>query len=238
LAQSGGDYDLSWFTIDCGGGENNGGDYTLISTIGQADAGMMAGGGYILYGGFLAPEAIVSFVADFIVKDRIRIDRTVFRYECWVNLTNLSQYAVENVKLELVEVPDNMSIVDPCVSYLYIGAGETATSEDTCIIDVDRSTLINRAEVIWQITYEIAAGGQVMQQMSSSVLALEPQDVGITDITGDGIVDFEDLAILAGQWLREPGIPSADIAPPPDGDGMVDFQDFAELANHWLEIDN
>jgi hypothetical protein len=74
-----------------------------------------------------------------------------------------------------------------------------------------------------------------MQQMSSSILALGSQDVGAADITGDGIVDFEDLAVLAAQWLQTPGIPSADIAPLPDGDGVVDFQDFAELADHWLE---
>jgi len=51
-AQSGGTYDLSWNTIDGGGGTSSGGPYRLSGTIGQPDAGTMAGGSYILAGGF------------------------------------------------------------------------------------------------------------------------------------------------------------------------------------------
>ena len=53
LAQSGGPYDLSWNSVD-GGGETecSGGGYTLGGTIGQPDAGLMAGGVYTLGGGF------------------------------------------------------------------------------------------------------------------------------------------------------------------------------------------
>jgi hypothetical protein len=54
LAQSGGGYDLSWNTIDGGGGTSTGGAYELSGTIGQADAGYMAGGTYELTGGFWA----------------------------------------------------------------------------------------------------------------------------------------------------------------------------------------
>lgn len=52
-AYLGGDFDLSWFTIDGGGGaESTGGDFALAGTIGQPDAGAMAGGDYELTGGF------------------------------------------------------------------------------------------------------------------------------------------------------------------------------------------
>ncbi len=51
-AQSGGDYDLSWSTIDGGGGVSSGGDFVLSGTIGQPDAGTMMGGDYVLAGGF------------------------------------------------------------------------------------------------------------------------------------------------------------------------------------------
>ena len=51
--QSGGPYDLSWYTIDGGGGTSSGGPYTLSGTIGQPDAGgPLAGGSYTLTGGF------------------------------------------------------------------------------------------------------------------------------------------------------------------------------------------
>jgi hypothetical protein len=46
-------YDLSWWTVDGGGGTfSTGGDYTLGGTIGQPDAGLMTGGDYSLGGGF------------------------------------------------------------------------------------------------------------------------------------------------------------------------------------------
>jgi len=52
-AQSGGGYDLSWNTIDSGGGTASGGDYVLMFTVGQSDAGsVLSGGDYTLAGGF------------------------------------------------------------------------------------------------------------------------------------------------------------------------------------------
>ncbi len=48
-------FDLSWNTIDGGGGYGFGGGFVLEGTIGQPDAGMvMTGGGYTLAGGFWA----------------------------------------------------------------------------------------------------------------------------------------------------------------------------------------
>ena len=53
LAQSGGGYDLSWWTVDGGGYTfSTGGSYTLGGTIGQPDAGTLSGGSYTLAGGF------------------------------------------------------------------------------------------------------------------------------------------------------------------------------------------
>jgi subtilisin family serine protease len=51
------------------------------------------------------------------------------------------------------------------------------------------------------------------------------------DFQPDCKVDFNDLMIMANQWLQSPGTPSADI----NQDGIVNFIDFAELANHWLQ---
>jgi len=47
-------YDLSWYTIDGGGGTSAGGNFELSGTIGQPDAGMMSGGNFELRGGFWA----------------------------------------------------------------------------------------------------------------------------------------------------------------------------------------
>jgi hypothetical protein len=63
MAQSGGDYDLTWSTIDGGGGTSSGGPYTLTGTIGQPDAAYSAGGQYELLGGFWpgGPLCFVDF---------------------------------------------------------------------------------------------------------------------------------------------------------------------------------
>lgn len=63
LGQSGGDYEISWSTIDGGGGKSSGGDYVLTGTIGQPDAAYSSGGNYELLGGFWAggPLCFVNF---------------------------------------------------------------------------------------------------------------------------------------------------------------------------------
>jgi hypothetical protein len=43
LAQTGGNFDLSWSTIDGGGGQSSGGVFVVMGTIGQPDAGLMTG---------------------------------------------------------------------------------------------------------------------------------------------------------------------------------------------------
>jgi len=63
VAGSGGPYELSWSTIDGGGGTSSGGAYTLTGTIGQHDAAYSEGEGYELLGGFWpgGPLCIVNF---------------------------------------------------------------------------------------------------------------------------------------------------------------------------------
>lgn len=49
---SGADFDLSWRTVDGGGGTSSGGGFTVSGTIGQPDAGTLIGGNFTLSGGF------------------------------------------------------------------------------------------------------------------------------------------------------------------------------------------
>jgi hypothetical protein len=73
IAQNGGGYDLSWSTIDGGGGTSTDGNYALSGTAGQHDAGSpsapMTGGNYELVGGFWAgitsPACTAFAPADF-----------------------------------------------------------------------------------------------------------------------------------------------------------------------------
>jgi hypothetical protein len=67
LSMSGGNYEISWSTIDGGGGQSSGGDFALVGTIGQPDAGEMASGDYKLSGGFWprGPEALLQCIVNF-----------------------------------------------------------------------------------------------------------------------------------------------------------------------------
>lgn len=58
LARSG--YDLSWWTVDSGGGTASGGPYTLTGTVGQPDVGTLTGDGYTLSGGFWGAGAVAA----------------------------------------------------------------------------------------------------------------------------------------------------------------------------------
>jgi len=52
-AQSGGTFDLTWNSIDGGGGTSTGGTYELTGTIGQADTGVSSAGALVNSAGFL-----------------------------------------------------------------------------------------------------------------------------------------------------------------------------------------
>jgi hypothetical protein len=56
-------YELSWYTIDGGGGRSSGGPYELVGTIGQPDAAYSSGGNFELLGGFWpgGPLCVVNF---------------------------------------------------------------------------------------------------------------------------------------------------------------------------------
>lgn len=57
LAQIGNGYDLSWFTIDNGGGTSSDANFSVIGTIGQPEAGTtLTAGDYTLTGGFWLGE--------------------------------------------------------------------------------------------------------------------------------------------------------------------------------------
>jgi len=58
----GSDFVIKWWSADGGGDSSQGGNYTLIGTSGQSDAGEMSGGGYTLHGGFWPGGALLEQV--------------------------------------------------------------------------------------------------------------------------------------------------------------------------------
>jgi hypothetical protein len=112
----------------------------------------------------------------------------------------------------------------------------------------------SEGNLLWQKTFSGSSGGYgySVQQTSDGgyiiagwtfgaggidvYLIKVGRDCKPWDINFDGIVDFADYTLLANQWLQPPGIPSADIAPPPNGDQFVDFLDLAVFVEHWLKV--
>jgi hypothetical protein len=61
LAYAEGGYDVTWSTVDGGGGTfSTGGGYSLGGTIGQPDAGLLTGEDYTLGGGFWSGGAAAA----------------------------------------------------------------------------------------------------------------------------------------------------------------------------------
>jgi hypothetical protein len=51
------------------------------------------------------------------------------------------------------------------------------------------------------------------------------------DLSGNCVVYYADLLIMAGEWLGSGAGLAADL----DSDGNVDLADYAKLADTWLE---
>ena len=66
-ARAGEGYEISWWTVDGGGGESLGGGYTLKGTIGQHDAGSLGEGDFSLHGGFWV-KGILELIVEYIVN--------------------------------------------------------------------------------------------------------------------------------------------------------------------------
>lgn len=59
-------------------------------------------------------------------------------------------------------------------------------------------------------------------------LAVDTYAVLTGDVTGDSVVDIQDITKIANNWLQP--APGADA----NGDGVVDIQDITLVANNWL----
>lgn len=70
-AQSGGQFDLSWSTIDGGGGASGAGQFSLVGTIGQPDAGKLTGGNFSIEGGFWSGISVTQMPGAPILKIKL-----------------------------------------------------------------------------------------------------------------------------------------------------------------------
>lgn len=60
-AQSNGPFSLTWSALGGGGGASEGGDFSLMASVGLPDAGQLAGGSFTVSGGFWQCTLIGDF---------------------------------------------------------------------------------------------------------------------------------------------------------------------------------
>src|SRR5213080_4072987 len=70
-AQSAGRFDLTWSTIDGGGGTSSGGQFTTSGTAGQQDAGTLSGGNFKVEGGFWSAVTVQQLPGAPILKIKL-----------------------------------------------------------------------------------------------------------------------------------------------------------------------
>jgi hypothetical protein len=145
------------------------------------------------------------------IVSKTRVARTEFAYDCNATFTNLWPFAVKNVELQMMQAPENMTIIEPNVTFgdIEFGTRESITSIDTCTFQVDRSKAIEPDKIVWKVKCQMADTGTPIELTCAG------------DLADEGKIGFEDLAELAGQWLKA------------DGDGVVNFIDFARIAEKW-----
>jgi hypothetical protein len=159
-----------------------------------------------------------------------RSGRTLYDYTFSVTLENTRPQDLSNITISVQPNANNVTRIDGEIKIDQIPAKSIVTSSDTITLRVDYSVPTPTIKLTGQIGFSSPTEPGQVQDIVSYLLIGSNREIG--DITGDGIVDIQDLAILCNDWLA--GNSLADIAPPPNGDGIVDFEDFAVMSKNWM----
>ena len=108
------DFAIDWYTIDDGGGFSSGGGFTLQGTIGQPDAGDLAGGDFVLRGGFwqLSGPCNSACVWDIDLSGDVRVPDLIKLLSCWGSLTGDPLCACLDIDTSTdIRVPDLIALL-------------------------------------------------------------------------------------------------------------------------------
>ena len=154
---------------------------------------------------------------------------------CWTDPAAAALTTVDNTSPRLINDLD-LQITDPCgtIAYPFVlnpaSPNNLATNGDNVLDNVEQ-ILISSPTIPGDYTIQISYKGTLTndQQYYSLILSGQTESL-LSEFTGDGEVDFKDLAELVTYWLENE--PSIDIAPS-EGDGIVNFLDFSRFAQDW-----
>ena len=105
MAPSGSSFDISWYSIDGGGGLSIGGPFDLHGVIGQPDAGPeMFGGTFLLRGGYLAAPSVAACPSDVVVDGVVDVLDLIDLLAGWgTNAPDINGDGITDV-LDLIEL--------------------------------------------------------------------------------------------------------------------------------------
>jgi hypothetical protein len=151
LAQSGGGYDLSWWTVDGGGGTSEGGGYTLSGIAGQPDIGpSMSGGDYTLAGGFWGVGGVAASPGG----GPIYLPMILKHHAPGPDLVVDSLVATSNAVTVTIKNQGNVPVADDFWVDVYFNPTETPG------VNKPWDTIASHGAV-WGVTASIPAGGSL-----------------------------------------------------------------------------
>ncbi len=114
------DFGIDWFATAGGGGDSSGGDFELIATIGQPDAGDLLGGDFTITGGFwsivtvvvtqTAPSLSVSLVQGSVIVSWPDSGSAGFVLEETAALANPSTWTPVNATVQTSDGTDSVQL--------------------------------------------------------------------------------------------------------------------------------
>ena len=175
------------------------------------------------------------------LNKKTRVGRTIFDYHVAIKMHNFGSEPIENITLDLIDLPEGLTLLDSSVALNSMAADSQAVTSDTLTIRIDRSVPMPELDITCRVGFDVAGKSRQwldytgLLTLTETDLNYQPQAVyALADQTRNGVVDMDDLEALCEVWLQD-NTNGLDIAPPPYGDGVVNMLDFQYLAENWLQ---
>lgn len=209
-AQAGGGFNMSWFTVDDGGGTSTGGSYTWSATIGQPDAGTLSNGRFTFVGGFWGVAASTPTPGPIIVGHVV-----------WQGRLNQPN--------NLQRLPITLTLKSATTEINY----PTQNTDASGFFTVTQGSVPD-GSYVWRVKgpkYLASIGAVYLSGNSSTPLEIGLMRAG--DANNDNVVNALDFNVLRGTFGKTFGQPGYDDRADFNGDLVVNAGDFNLLRGNF-----
>jgi hypothetical protein len=206
-------YDMSWFTVDQGGGTASGSGFELSGTVGQLDSGaVMTGGGYSFATGYW--QGVQS-------NDRYTVD---------IDFPGVS--TTNCLTFEFYTCPNALPVV--VKQEVSFSAGQSFGAVVMAPSNLGPYTCVRVRDPLHSLN--------AMLDLSSLAVGAPVSFTGIHALRGgnlnaDNVIDILDFGIFVGRYNTHPSPAACDTVGPHadiDGDGVVFVGDFSFIQQNFL----